>query len=171
MAHINIEIKAKSKNNDAIRDILKSKNAEFKGTDRQIDTYFRVDSGRLKLREGNIENALIYYEREEKKGPRQSNVILAKTLPGSGIKEIFQKVLGVLAVVDKKREIYFIENVKFHLDEVKGLGTFVEIEAMDQKGNIGRERLLKQCNEYLELFGIKQEDLVSESYSDMLMKK
>jgi len=52
MAHVNIEIKAKSNNQDAIREILKAKNADFKGVDHQIDTYFKVHNGRLKLREG-----------------------------------------------------------------------------------------------------------------------
>ncbi len=66
------------------------------------------------------------------------------------------------------REIYFIENVKFHLDEVKGLGTFVEIEAIDSDGSIGKEKLLEQCNFYLQAFEIKDEDLLEKSYSDMV---
>jgi predicted adenylyl cyclase CyaB len=76
--------------------------------------------------------------------------------------------LGVLVVVDKEREIYFIDNVKFHLDKVKNLGNFVEIEAIDNK-NIGKEKLLKQCNEYMKLFSIDKKDLIAESYSDMLL--
>jgi len=71
MSHINIELKARCSSHDLIRNILKSKNADFKGTERQIDTYFKVNHGRLKLREGNIENFLIYYDRENKKGPKQ----------------------------------------------------------------------------------------------------
>lgn len=63
MKSTNIEIKAKSTQQDKIRKILKDLGADFKGTDHQIDTYFNVVSGRLKLREGNIENALIHYER------------------------------------------------------------------------------------------------------------
>ena len=66
MAHVNIEIKAKSDNQTMIREILTSKNADFKGIDHQIDTYFNVNFGRLKLREGNIENHLIHYQREDK---------------------------------------------------------------------------------------------------------
>ena len=83
MPHINIEIKAKSNNQDKIREILKSKNANFKGIDHQIDTYFKVNNGRLKLREGKIENHLIHYQRENKKGPKQSNIILFKSNPKS----------------------------------------------------------------------------------------
>ncbi|MFH1471481.1 MAG: hypothetical protein ABIF85_01160 [Nanoarchaeota archaeon] len=59
MSHITIEIKARSNNQDKIRSVLKSKNAEFKGIDHQVDTYFNASFGRLKLREGTIENSLI----------------------------------------------------------------------------------------------------------------
>ncbi|MBT7902617.1 class IV adenylate cyclase [Candidatus Woesearchaeota archaeon] len=171
MGHINIEIKAKSTNHEKIRKILREKNAEFKGEDHQIDTYFKVESGRLKLREGNIENYLIFYEREDKEGPKQSNVILYKSNPNSTLKELLIKSNGILVVIDKTREIYFIENVKFHLDIVKDLGTFIEVEAIDKVGNIGREKLLAQCQQYLDLFEVAKDDLISVSYSDLLLKK
>ncbi len=171
MAHINIEIKAKSNNQDIIREILKSKNAKFKGVDHQIDTYFKVNFGRLKLREGKIENHLIHYQRENKEGPKQSDVILFKSDPKSSLKEILTKALGVLIVVIKKREIYFIDNVKFHIDLVEDLGTFVEIEAIDYDVNIGKVKLLEQCQFFLDLFKISQENLISVSYSDLLLQK
>jgi len=171
MAHVNIEIKAKSNNQDAIREILKSKKADFKGVDHQIDTYFKVENGRLKLREGKIENHLIHYQRENKEGPKQSDVTLFKSDPKSSLKEILTKALGILVVVDKKREIYFIDNVKFHIDVVEDLGTFVEIEAIDNDGTIGKDKLLQQCQFFLDLFKISQEDLISVSYSDLLLQK
>ena len=171
MAHVNIEIKAKSNNQDAIREILKSKNADFKGVDHQIDTYFKVNNGRLKLREGKIENHLIHYQRENKEGPKQSDVTLFKSDPKSSLKEILTKALGILIVVNKKREIYFIDNVKFHIDVVEDLGTFVEIEAIDNDGTIGKDKLLEQCQFFLDLFKISQDDLISVSYSDLLLQK
>ena len=171
MTHINIEIKAKSNNQDAIREILKSKNADFKGVDHQIDTYFKVNNGRLKLREGKIENHLIHYQRKNKEGPKQSDVTLFKSDPKSSLKEILTKALGILVVVNKKREIYFIDNVKFHIDIVEDLGTFVEIEAIDNDGTIGKDKLLEQCQFFLDLFKISQEDLISVSYSDLLLQK
>lgn len=169
MSITNIEIKARSNKQDAIRDLLLTAGAEFRGTDHQTDTYFRVPHGRLKLREGHIENQLIHYRRANHKGPKQADVLLFPSVPGSGLKEILTAALGILVVVDKVREIYFIGNVKFHLDHVKGLGSFVEIEAIDKEGTIGRETLLEQCNHYLGLFGIIPEELVSVSYSDMLL--
>ena len=171
MAHINIEIKARSSNQDEIRKILKAKNADFKGVDHQVDTYFKTDKGRVKLREGKIENHLIHYQRENKEGPKQSDVTLFKSEPNSSLKEVLTRALGVLVVVSKKREIYFIDSVKFHIDSVEDLGTFVEIEAIDGDGTIGKEELLEQCQFFLNLLKISQEDLISASYSDLLLQK
>ncbi|MEK7599123.1 MAG: class IV adenylate cyclase [Patescibacteria group bacterium] len=171
MKHLNIEIKAKCNDHDKIRSILKSRSADFKGRDHQIDIYFKVNSGRLKLREGNIENFLVFYEREDKEGPKQSDVILFKSDPNSSLKEILLKSLGVVVIVDKQREIYFIENVKFHIDTVKNLGTFMEIEAIDSDGTFGKEKLLEQCENYLKLFSIPKDNLISVSYSDLLLEK
>lgn len=169
MPHINIEIKAKCENQEKVRDILKSHNADFKGVDHQIDTYFKVSSGRLKLREGNIENYLIFYERENISGPKQSNVNLFTSDPNSSLKDILIQSLGILTIIDKQREIYFIENIKFHIDTVKGLGNFIEIEAIDKDGTIGKEKLLSQCQEYLGIFGVNELDLITGSYSDLLV--
>lgn len=169
MGHINIEIKARCADQNRVREILKSHQAEFKGVDHQIDTYFNVAHGRLKFREGNIENYLIFYDRENIEGPKQSNVILFSSDPKSTLKEILAKSLGKLAVVDKQREIYFIKNVKFHLDNVIGLGTFVEIEAIDKDDSIGKEKLREQCDFYLGLFGIQNKDLLADSYSDLIL--
>ena len=166
--HKNIEIKAWYRYHEKIRGFLRE-NADFIGIDYQIDTYFKARNGRLKLRKGNIENYLIYYERKNEARPKQSDIILYET--DSQIKEILEKSLGVLAVVKKKREIYFIENVKFHLDEVNSLGSFIEIEAIDKDGTIGKEKLLEQCNFYKDLFGIREEDLIADSYSDMIIRK
>ena len=171
MAILTIEIKAKSDNQDKVRDILKSKSADYKGTDHQIDKYFNVNSGKLKLREGNIENNLIHYNREDKEGPKQSEIILFKSAPDSTLKELLTKALGILVVVDKQREIYFIDNVKFHVDTVENLGTFIEIEAIDKDESIGKEKLFEQCQFYLDLFQISKENLISVSYSDLMLEK
>ncbi|MEL6191860.1 MAG: adenylate cyclase, partial [Bacteroidota bacterium] len=64
--------------------------------------------------------------------------------------------------------IYFIENVKFHIDEVKTLGSFTEIEAIDNNGSRTEGDLLTQCQYYMELLGINESDLLAQSYSDMI---
>ncbi|MCL5094054.1 MAG: class IV adenylate cyclase [Patescibacteria group bacterium] len=171
MKHINVEIKAKCQNPEAIRQILKEQKADFKGLDHQIDTYFKVSNGRLKLREGNIENYLIFYARNNQKGPKEANVALYKIDPKLNLKEILEKSLGTLVTVGKRREIYFIENIKFYIDKVKELGSFMEIEAQSKDGLISREKLLAQCQSYMKLLGINEKDLISESYSDLLLNK
>lgn len=167
---VTIEIKAHCKNQDRVREILLANNAECKGTDHQIDTYFHSKSDRLKLREGKIENNLIHYIREDKKTSRESKVSLYKTKTDSGLKKILEQSMGTQCVVDKQREIYFIENVKFHIDNVKGLGDFIEIEAIDTDGSIPKEKLQEQCNYYIKLLEINAKDLISQSYSDLLQQ-
>ncbi|MDB5195024.1 MAG: adenylate cyclase [Parcubacteria group bacterium] len=169
MPHINAEIKARFKDVDTVRAVLKEHGADFKGLDHQIDTYFKIIDGRLKLREGNIENYLIYYKRNENAGLKESEVILYPFEPTSRLKDILIHALEKLVVVDKKREIYFIDNVKFHIDNVEGLGSFIEIEARDTEGSIGLEKLHGQCAEWMKRFTIESKDLVSGSYSDLLM--
>jgi len=171
MSHMNIEIKARSSNHKEIRHILEQKRAEFRGLDHQVDTYFKIPKGRLKLRRGDIENCLIYYEREDTKRPKKSQVSLFKTDHASGLEEILKKSLGVLIEVDKQREIYFIDNIKIHLDNVEGLGEFVEIEAMGKDEKRDGKWLLNQCRYYMELFSISEGDLIGESYSDLLLNK
>jgi adenylate cyclase, class 2 len=171
MGHLNVEIKAKCHNHAIIEEILLKKNARFVGLDHQIDTYFNVPNGRLKLREGNIENTLIFYDRPNQAGPKKSDIILYHVQPNASLKAILEKTNGVLAVVDKQRKIFFIDNVKFHLDEVLGLGQFVEIEAIDTEIGLGYEQLLQQCTFYMTLFDIQEADLLTNSYSDMILEK
>lgn len=167
---MNIEIKARCGDAEKVRTILRDHGAAFRGMDRQTDVYFNVPRGRLKLRRGGIENALIYYERPNEPGPKQSDVCLCPCSPESGMEALFTEMLGVRVRVVKEREIYFVDNVKFHIDTVERLGSFVEIEAIDAEGSIGRERLLGQCRRYMALLGIDDGDLIDRSYSDMLME-
>ncbi|MEP7238427.1 MAG: class IV adenylate cyclase [Ferruginibacter sp.] len=171
MSILNIEFKALTNKLAALENLLQQHDPVFIGEDHQIDTYFNVPTGRVKLREGNIENALIHYEREDTAGAKSSHVLLYQHQPDKTLKEIFIKTLGIKAVVDKKRKIYFINNVKFHFDTVDGLGTFVEVEAIDKDGSISKEKLQAQCDEYAALFGIEDKDFCSVSYSDMILLK
>ena len=170
MPYINVEIKARCSEPDFIRRYLIGKNAEYKGTDEQTDTYFRISHGRLKLREGRIENNLIYYQRPDQAGPKNSIFYLAPVTDAVAMKEILTASLGLKMIVSKRREIYYIENVKFHIDEVPGLGSFVEIEAGNIRTDLSQEELLQQCEHYMKEFGIRSEDLLEQSYSDMLLE-
>lgn len=169
MPFLNIEIKARCADAPRIREYLQALQARFVGVDEQTDTYFNTFSGRLKLREGNIENNLIYYERSNLPGPKNSLFQLIKVDDAKGLKEALKNSLGVKIIVKKKREIFYIENVKFHIDEVPGLGAFIEIEAGNILADKSKEELQQQCEYYLKEFGIKDEDLVAVSYSDLLI--
>lgn len=165
---VNIEIKARCPDPELIARILRANSAEHKGRDHQVDTYFAAKTGRLKLREGNIENNLIYYCRNNVSGPKKSEVVLYPAGKNPGLKNILRKVLGIKTIVDKQRDIYFIDNVKFHIDRVKDLGDFVEIEAIGEAGQ--EETLNKQCRFYMDLLMIHEDNLIGQSYSDLLME-
>jgi len=105
MPHLNIEIKARCNSTSLIERYLSEHDADYRGEDHQIDTYFHSQVGRLKLREGNIEHSLIYYERPDQKGPKPSKVILI-TRPPREIRQLLEKTNGVKVVVDKFRKIF-----------------------------------------------------------------
>lgn len=169
MELINVEIKARCANPDYIREYLHRKGADFRGTDIQTDIYFKVPKGRLKLREGNIENNLIYYDRNNEAGPKLSNFQLVKVPDAEGLKKILSDSLGIRIIVQKKREIYYIENVKFHIDEVEGVGSFAEIEAGNMFADKTQQQLQEQCDFYIKEFAIEEKDFIAVSYSDMLL--
>lgn len=87
------------------------------------------------------------------------------------LKQILIDSLEIMVVVKKKRELYTIDNVKFHLDSVDTLGDFLEIEAQDTHGLLDKSTLLKQCRYYMNLLHIKRKDLIAKSYSDLLLQK
>lgn len=167
----NFEFKAKIDNLEAVENKLLTLNPVFQGLDHQIDTYFNVKTGRLKLREGTIENALINYDRENVSGSKESQIILYQHSPNPALKNILIKQLGVKVVVNKQRKIYFIGNVKFHFDQVENLGTFMEVEAIDADDVFTIEELKTQCDTYFDFFGLAHENLIDKSYSDLLLEQ
>lgn len=169
--HLNYEFKARTTRQAEQEAILQAQSPCFVGEDHQVDTYFNVPNGRMKLREGHIENALIHYQRVNTAGAKQSHVLLYEHQPAPALKALLTAALGIKVVVDKRRRIYFIDNVKFHFDRVEGLGTFVEVEAIDLDGSIGLAKLQEQCTHYAALLGIQEEDYMAESYSDLLILK
>lgn len=171
MSHLNIEIKARTNKADQIREYLLSNGADYKGLDVQTDTYFNVPAGRLKLRQGNIENSLTFYNRSDLSGPKQSDFELLEIESGDELKSILSKAIGVKVTVRKNREIYYIENVKFHLDTLEGIGQFVEIEATNKDNSLPAAKLHEQCVLYMNAFEITEQDLIPISYSDMLPEK
>src|SRR5262249_17346980 len=146
----NVELKARCGRLAEVREILLRAGADAHGVDTQTDTYFRVPRGRLKVREGTIENALIAYERPDTPGAKPSAVTLTELDRDTScaLHELLEAALSVRVQVRKRREILFIGNVKFHLDEVEGLGAFVEIEAQSRGGVPERAVLESQAAEW-----------------------
>jgi predicted adenylyl cyclase CyaB len=123
------------------------------------------------LRNGNIENALIFYERPDVPDAKLADIILFRYTPEKSLKEILTKAYGIKVVVEKTRRIFFIGNVKFHFDNVDELGTFIEVEAIDETGQINIEVLKEQCTRYFSFFGLNTYDYISKSYSDLILEK
>ena len=169
MKVLNFEFKARLKDEPRVREALKRLGARFVGPDHQIDTYFRVPSGRLKVREGRIENALIFYRRSNLRRPRQAAVEMMLLPRRNSLRAILARALGTLTVVDKRREIYFVKNVKIHLDRVRRLGKFLEVEAISHVGDV--KKIRSQARQFQKLFGITLKDIVAESYSDLILAK
>ena len=169
MKRVNFEFKARMRDERRVRRALKQLRARYVGLDHQLDTYFAVPAGRLKVREGKIENALIYYRRSNSARARRSSVELMLLPRRSALRAILSQVLKPRVVVDKKREIYFVGNVKIHLDRVRGLGKFLEVEAITRTGRLDRAR--GQALRFQKLFGIGRQDIIPQSYSDLVPTK
>jgi adenylate cyclase class IV len=168
----NIELKARCRDQAAARAAAESLGARSAGILNQIDTYYRVDRGRLKMREINGESAeLIWYHRPTHPEARPSDYCVApmniETIAAT--KAALAGALTVRGVVTKRRELWLWHNVRIHLDTVEQLGTFIEYEAVIGNGPgedeaTARERL----DQLSQAMHIGSKDQIAESYSDLL---
>lgn len=137
----------------------------------QIDTYFHCTRGRLKLREiVGGESQLIAYARPDHAEAKASDYILVAIPQPAALKEALAQAQGQWLVVDKKRAIYLWENVRIHLDEVAGLGNFLEFEAVLGEGHTD-EQGHAQLRYLSGAFGVTAADLLTGSYSDLLARR
>jgi predicted adenylyl cyclase CyaB len=134
----------------------------------QEDTFFDVRKGRLKLRAfPGGRGELIWYERPDEPGPKKSDYIIAPVADAAALKAILEHVLRVRAVVRKKRTLYMSGQTRIHLDEVEGLGNFMELEVVlatgqpEEEGRRIAEALLREL-------AIPSDDLCTRAYVDML---
>ena len=166
----NIEIKARYNNLENARSIAYKLQTDYLGVLHQIDTYFVTKSGRLKLREIDGEIAqLIPYSKKYRSGPMKSDYALLTVENPIQVKDLFNTLLGIEFVVDKKREVFLIGNVRVHLDEVVGLGSFVEFEAVyEDSSPEERSNQVQRVHDLMKIFEIKNEDLLDLSYVDYL---
>jgi predicted adenylyl cyclase CyaB len=164
----NVEIKARVHDLAALRKRVVEMSALGPELLVQRDTFYTVLQGRLKLREfGDRTSELIYYERPDKAGPKTSKYMRTQISDAASIRQLLGQVLETKAVVTKRREVFLAGRTRIHLDEVDGLGRFMELEvvlAEDETDSDG-ERLSSLLMEQL---GIRQEDLIKQAYVDLL---
>lgn len=170
ISHLRRNVELKARDPDPVRSLAAcgELGAEDAGVLVQRDTYFRAAHGRLKLREEEGAAAhLIAYVRPDSTAARESAYRLVEVSRPDELREALAATLGVEAVVSKHRHLFLWDNVRIHLDEVEGLGSFVEIEAVAPIGSdLSRER--EQVDELCERLAIAEASLVAESYCDLL---
>lgn len=145
---------------------LKVLNAQFLGVDQQKDTYFKVSSGKLKLREGNIENLITHYERIQDNGLEKTIVYRYDVNPTSDdIAKLFDHH-EQLGIIQKERRIYFLNAIKIHIDSLPDGNTFIEIECIDRSNSRADDELKKECFDLIMKLGIPESDLIQTGYFD-----
>lgn len=164
----NIELKARCADLNAFEERVKQLPHTFDGLDNQIDTFYHVPKGWLKLRESSLYgNFLIPYVRPDKDGPKRSDYSLLPVNDIPATKNILKNMFGILIVVQKTRKIYLHENVRIHLDRVQNLGDFIEFEAVVKREATVIENQDK-LDKLIEYFGIAEEDFIPNAYADLL---
>jgi len=163
----NIEIKAKIASLEDAETIARSIEASYQGEMHQLDTYFNVPEGRLKLRETGTQVAeLIYYQRSEVSPSRLSAFVIYQTKDPALLKEILSRALGIRLAVSKKRRLFLFRGTRIHIDQVDKLGHFLEFESPLQAG--GSEEAGRIIDYLTEKFQIRPSDCILGSYADLL---
>jgi adenylate cyclase, class 2 len=163
---LNLELKVKVNSHSKFISILKAANAENRGILKQKDVYFKIKKGILKLRVENKIFTLIKYFREEK-GKRWSNYELLK-LEGANPEKYLKQIFEVEVVVEKKRKVWLYNNTRIHLDEVRGLGKYLELETLFTST---RSDAVKRFNDTVALLNLDLSGQIRASYKNLLMKK
>jgi predicted adenylyl cyclase CyaB len=166
---VNLEIKARCDDPEAARARASRIATQRVGLDRQVDTYFRTRSGRLKLRESSLSGGqLVPYLRPDQPGPKRADYRVVPVEDAPSLKALLSEILGVHRVVEKQREIFLYENVRIHLDRVKGLGGFLELEAVFDGSDAGLAEQRRKLDFLMKELGVREEDLVPASYEGLL---
>lgn len=125
----NVEFKAELRDFALARTICGSIGAEMVSNLRQTDTYFRVPDAKLKKREvPGRPTEYIFYSRPHRLRPKLSNYTLYTE--AQAMDRFGTSPLPVWVVVKKSRDLYMYKGVRVHLDQVEGLGGFIEFEAI-----------------------------------------
>jgi homotetrameric cytidine deaminase len=170
MSRVNLELKAHDRDPDTTAARCLALGATDGGVLRQTDTYFVARRGRLKLRveEGALGGELIAYRRDDATEAVKSGYMLAAVAAPEELAEALDAALGTVAVVSKRRHLFLWEGVRIHLDEVDGLGGFVEFEAvLPDAGDLATAQA--KVDRLRSELGIADDALVSVGYADLLI--
>lgn len=165
---INLEIKVALPSHKKVKSVLQELGAEFKGILDQKDIYYKSPSCLLKMR--IIQNdriELIKYNRVESGDTRWSNyeVIL---LSGKKVPGFFDNILKTETIVEKKRELWLYDNTRIHLDKVKGLGYFLELETLVLNG---KKDAQKRFDFMVKVLNLDFDSQIRSSYRNLMKAK
>jgi adenylate cyclase class IV len=156
------------------------------GIERQRDTYFGVppdrarQGARLKLRERWALTAagpqrrgaqLIPYLRPNVAAPKRSDYSILDVEAPARVRSLLSGVLGVSAVVEKRRTVFLLGDTRIHLDRVRGLGAFIEFEALVGSGRGAKARSRARVKALMAKFGIHPRSLLTASYAEMASRR
>ncbi len=164
----NVEIKARLRDRTAIEARARQLTDLPVEIISQVDTFFATQKGRLKLRElAAHRGQLIYYERVDQGGPKRSDYHIFETRDVAGLRETLALALGVRGIVKKVRSLYLIGQTRLHLDQVDGLGDFMELEVVLRPDQSDAEGMAI-ATDLMHRLGISDSDLLEGAYMDLL---
>jgi adenylate cyclase class IV len=161
----NLELKIRVTSHQSLKKILEQIGAENKGMLKQKDVYYSIPNGLLKLRIENGYESLIFYNRNENNKNRWSDFEVLQFANAKGEK-FFDNLFDVEVIVKKKRELFYYDDTRIHLDTVKYLGQFLELETLVINGKVDAKKRFEKIISLLKLDESKQ---IRKSYKDLLM--
>jgi len=134
----------------------------------QDDTFFACDAGRMKLRAFSAKRGeLIFYRRADQHGPKESFYLLSKTEDPDGLRALLSTAYGQAGRVQKQRTLFLAGRTRIHLDDVAGLGSFLELEVVLEDGE-STEAGVRVAHEVMAQLGVEPSQLVEAAYVDLL---
>jgi len=164
----NIEIKARTRDFEEVRrraELLSDTSVEVIP---QEDIFFNTEKGRLKLRVLALNlGQLIYYTRPDQQGPKRSEYHLYETPDPENLRRVLELAYGIRGVVKKTRYLYLVGQTRVHLDDVEGLGQFMELEVVMGEGQ-GEAEGQAIAEGLMSRLGVGRGDLLEGAYMDLL---
>jgi predicted adenylyl cyclase CyaB len=134
----------------------------------QDDAFFACAAGRLKLRTlANDDGELIFYRRSDEAGPKESSYVLAKTSAPDSLRDVLALAYGYAGRVQKHRTLFLVGRTRVHLDRVRGLGEFLELEVVLEDGEPA-EVGVREAHRLMARLGVEPSQLVGGAYVDLL---